>query len=238
MARDLSSSRAILIGNGTFDDTRQIPAVPASGCVAAMLDLLTSDLCGWPRDRVDVFEDVAAPSDLARNLVRTVRGAETMLLVYYVGHGLLTMKGHLALVLRGTDPDPEALPHTSMLYENLASILRGSPAATKLIILDCCYAETANQANFGTQSAGLTDAYPVSRQPPNSPSARSSGCCAAGWPLRACRNPPTAASGMPGSTPSPSTRPAAPCPRCTLRPTRHARHVVESWTTLNAPQLR
>ena len=161
MARDLSSSRAILIGNGTFDDTQHIPAVPASGCVAAMLDLLTSDLCGWPRDRVDVFEDVAAPSDLARNLVRAVRGAETMLLVYYVGHGLLTMKGHLALALRGTDPDPEALPHTSMLYENLASILRGSPAATKLIILDCCYAETANQANFGTQSAGLTDAYPV-----------------------------------------------------------------------------
>jgi hypothetical protein len=36
-----------------------------------------------------------------------------------------------------------------------------SCAATKLIILDCCYAETANQANFGTQSAGLTDAYPV-----------------------------------------------------------------------------
>jgi hypothetical protein len=85
-------------------------------------------ICAAGRDRVDVFEDIAAPSDLARNLVRTVRGAETMLLVYYVGHGMLTMKGQLALALRYTDPDPEALPHTAMLYENLVSILRGHQA--------------------------------------------------------------------------------------------------------------
>ena len=161
MARDLSRSRAILIGNGTFTDREKIPDVPAHGCLEAMFDLLTSDLCGWPRDRISLFEDLPNLADLARNLVRAVREAEDVLLVYYVGHGMLTARGDLVLALRDTEADPEVLPHTAMPYASLASILRGSTAETKLVILDCCYAETANQATFGTQSAGLTDVYPV-----------------------------------------------------------------------------
>lgn len=161
MARDLSQSRAILIGNGTFTDSERLPAVPALGCVAAMRDLLTSELCGWPAGRIELFEDVAAPSDLASKLVRSVRGIDGMLVVYYAGHGLLTMAGHLALALKDTEVDPEALPYTAIPYESLAKIMGYSPAATKLVILDCCYSETANQANFGTQSAGLSDVPPV-----------------------------------------------------------------------------
>jgi len=159
--RDYSRSRAVLIGNGTFTEHEKIPAVPAPGCVAAMLDLLTSDLCGWPRDRISLFEDLPNPADLARGLVRAVREAEDVLLVYYVGHGMLTMAGDLVLALRDTEADPEALPYTALPYASLARIMRGSTAATKLVILDCCYAETANQATFGTQSADLADAYPV-----------------------------------------------------------------------------
>jgi hypothetical protein len=159
--RDYSRSRAVLIGNGTFTEHEKIPAVPAPGCVAAMLDLLTSDLCGWPRDRISLFEDLPNPADLARVLVRAVREAEDVLLVYYVGHGMLTMTGDLVLALGDTEADPEALPYTGMPYASLAGIMRGSTAMTKLVILDCCYAETANQAVFGTQSADLADAYPV-----------------------------------------------------------------------------
>jgi len=159
--RDYSRSRAVLIGNGTFTEHEKIPAVPAPGCVAAMLDLLTSDLCGWPRDRISLFENLPNPADLARGLVRAVREAEDVLLVYYVGHGMLTMTGDLVLALGDTEADPEALPYTALPYASLARIMRGSTATTKLVILDCCYAETANQAVFGTQSADLADAYPV-----------------------------------------------------------------------------
>jgi len=159
--RDYSRSRAILIGNGAFTDHEKIPQVPAPGCVAAMLDLLAGDLCGWPRDRISLFEDLPNLADLARRLVPAVREAQDVLLVYYVGHGMLTMEGDLVLALKDTDADPEALPYTSMPYSSLAGIMKGSTAATKLVILDCCYAETANQANFGTQSAGVTDALPV-----------------------------------------------------------------------------
>src|ERR1035441_2094521 len=155
MDHDLTRSLAILIGNGAFADAERLPPIPAASCVAAMADLLASDLCGWPADRILRLEDVASPSDLARRAVRDV------LLVYYVGHGARTSDGQLALTLRETEADPEALPHTAMLYENLARILRGCPAATKLVVLDCCHAELGNKASYQFQDTGAIETYPV-----------------------------------------------------------------------------
>ena len=161
MARDLSRARAILIGNATFQH-RQIDDLPAAaGCVEAMTRLLTGELCGWPAGRVVRLEDVARPDDLARRVIAAVRDAQDVLLVYYTGHGYRTRNGQLALALGETDPDPETLPHTAMLYENLADILRGCRAATKLVILDCCHAELGGRANYVFQGGDLAEAYPV-----------------------------------------------------------------------------
>jgi Caspase domain len=160
--RDLSRSRAILIGNSIYQVHPRIPNLPAARtCVDAMAQLLTGDLCRWPPDRITEIVDVVAPSTLASRVLAAVRDAEDVLLVYYVGHGIRTSEGQLALAVGESDPDPEALPHTSMLYENLARILRGSRAATKLVILDCCHAELANRANYVFQSADVAEAYPV-----------------------------------------------------------------------------
>jgi len=160
MAHDLSRARAILIGNGSFRHP-QISAVPAEDCVAAVSELLTGPLCGWPAERITVLDDLATPDQLARKVIAAIRDAQDVLLVYYVGHGFRTRTGQLALALRETDLDPEALPHTTMLYANLADILRGCQAATKLVILDCCHAELGGKAWGLFQGADLADAYPV-----------------------------------------------------------------------------
>lgn len=160
MGRDLSRSRAILVSSAVFNDDGIDDLPAATDCGPAMRALLTGDLCGWPDDRVESLPDVAAPHVLARTLVEMVKGVQDVLLLYYAGHGLRTTKGQLALALRETSSDPEALPHTAMPYESLASILRGSPAATKLVILDCCHAELGNKANFQFQSADI-DGQPV-----------------------------------------------------------------------------
>jgi len=97
--------------------------------------MLTGRLCGWPTGQIVRLVDVAVPDTLARRVIAAVRDTENVLLVYYVGHGLSTRNGQLALTLRKTDPDPEALPHTAILYENLADIMRGCRAATKLVVL-------------------------------------------------------------------------------------------------------
>ena len=60
MAHDLSRARAILIGNGSFRHP-QISAVPAEDCVAAVSELLTGPLCGWPAERITVLDDLATP---------------------------------------------------------------------------------------------------------------------------------------------------------------------------------
>jgi hypothetical protein len=160
MNRDLSRSRAILIGNTVYRDPA-IPDLPqAARCVSAMRELLTSDLCGWPAQRVETLVDAAVPSDVARRVVDAARGVPDVLLLYYVGHGLRTSAGQLALGLRDTDADPEKLPDTATLYEAVARMLRGSPAATKLVILDCCHAELGNKDHFQFQAADI-DAEPV-----------------------------------------------------------------------------
>jgi hypothetical protein len=122
--------------------------------------MLTSDLCGWPADRVKSLREVVAPHELARKLVELVKDVQDVLLLYYVGHGMRTASGQLALALHDSSTDPELVPHTAIVYEAIAGILRGCPAATKLVILDCCHAELGNKANYQFQSMDI-DGEPV-----------------------------------------------------------------------------
>ncbi len=160
MGRDLSRSRAILISNAAFSDDG-IPDLPgAVGCAPAMGALLTSALCGWPTDRVEILQDMAAPPELARKLVELTEGVQDVLLLYYAGHGMRMPNGQLALALRDTSSNRTLLRHTAMVYKEVADILRGCPATTKLVILDCCHAELGNRASDQFQSVDI-DAEPV-----------------------------------------------------------------------------
>ena len=161
MDRDLSRSRAILIGNAGYRPAGIPDLLAARGCVNAMRELLTGPLCGWPAERVTTLVDLDTSSELASRVVDVLGDVEDVLLLYSVGHGLRTGEGQLALAVGQTDPHPELRAHTGMLYENLAKILRGCRAATKLVILDCCHAELGNKANYLFQSADIADAYPV-----------------------------------------------------------------------------
>ncbi|MFD9305415.1 caspase family protein [Streptomyces sp. NPDC060048] len=162
MSPDRSRSRAILIGTSHYRDLNLRP-LPAATCVSAMVELLTGEACGWPRDRVTAVEDIDTPRDAVVELVPLVRDVTDVLLVYYVGHGMRTRDGQLALALSGTVADPEILSDSALVYPRLMEVLRGSPAATKLVILDCCHAELGLDAEYHFQSGpgDLTGAYPV-----------------------------------------------------------------------------
>ena len=155
--RDLSRSRAVLIGCAHYHDSG-IPDLPAAdGSLRAMTDLLTGELCGWPAECIKQMPDVANSHELARAIKTAVRDAQDAVLLYYVGHGLHTHKGDLALALSDTDAAHDMVYHTAMRYESVVEILRGCSAPTKLIILDCCHAELGDKANAVFQSGDFID---------------------------------------------------------------------------------
>jgi hypothetical protein len=161
VARDLLRSRAILIGNGVYRPDSGITDIPiASACVSAMGELLTSELCGWPNDQIMPLVDVQTPQELVRSLRKAVSDVEDTLLVYYVGHGIRTVKGKLALTVGDSDADPQLVQFSGILYESIAEILRCG-ATTKLVILDCCKAELGNTANDVFQSVDIAEEYLV-----------------------------------------------------------------------------
>jgi hypothetical protein len=136
-------SRAILIGVPHYQDDQYRSYAAVGNSVDGMYRLLVeSGLCGWRAEQVEKISD---PVDAGRLLgrLRSLAGATTgVLLLYFVGHGVPSAHtGELCLAIADTDhanPDTTGLEYTKikkMLYD-------GTPAATRIVILDCCYSGT------------------------------------------------------------------------------------------------
>ncbi|MGW1588326.1 caspase, EACC1-associated type [Streptomyces sp. NPDC002386] len=155
---DYSESRAILIGVSNYED-QSLPKVPAAQfSLQGMYSVLTDpELCGWPEDRVTVFEDPPVATKLAQRLRRIAEETTGVLLVYFVGHGILSETGELCLAVSETESkDPDL---TGLEYERVRRALTGSPARAKMVIMDCCYSGRAimGLSKTGNQMADVTD---------------------------------------------------------------------------------
>lgn len=131
---DPERSRAVLVGAGAYADER-IPDLPsAARNVAALSRLLDGVKCvtaANPPDVSSVLEPVRAAA----------RQADDLLLVYFAGHGLLIgARRDLYLAVGDSDPDK---PWTAVQYTQIADLVRDSPAAVKVVILDCCFSGRA-----------------------------------------------------------------------------------------------
>ncbi|OZV84597.1 hypothetical protein CA850_01755 [Micromonospora echinospora] len=139
-----SRSVAVLIGTATHDGggphaLQSLPAVRAN--VTELARLLTAppvDLVA--ADRCLQLLDLPHPDQAGVTLADRCREAEDLLLVYYAGHGLLDDNGELFLALPGTDSRPDRLKFTAIPYSWINEAVRDSPARTRVVILDCCYA--------------------------------------------------------------------------------------------------
>lgn len=100
--------------------------------------LETPGIC---RDRGDA--SCSARSRLiGQHLRSTARNAEDLLLVYFVGHGLVGGRRH-ELYLGLPDSECAEPEFNSLEYDKLRSSLLDSAASTKIIILDCCFSGRA-----------------------------------------------------------------------------------------------
>ena len=158
---DYPRSRAILIGTSVYHDKRfrQLPA--ARNSLNGVKEILVDEqLCGWPEERVEVLLNQQHRPQLITELRRWARETTDVLIVYFVGHGIITPQGELCLALTDTaldDPDV-----TGLEYRFVRSALIDSPARIKVVILDCCYSGRAIQAlSSADDFADIRGAYVI-----------------------------------------------------------------------------
>jgi hypothetical protein len=151
-----AGSCAVLIGVSAYEYAEFPPIRAARNSLQAMRSLLADPaLCAWPAEQIMVIANPISAAGLATDLADLAKSATGVLLVYYVGHGLLSARGELCLTVTSTHPDrPEA---SGLPWDALADALRGCPAAIRLAILDCCFAGQAIEALAGDGDPGLAD---------------------------------------------------------------------------------
>jgi Trk K+ transport system NAD-binding subunit len=142
---DYERSRAVLIGTASYRDSRFLPLPAAANSLAGMREVLTDPgLCGWPRERVTVLTDPVDMPQVVKALRRLARDTDEVLLVYFVGHGVILPRGRLCLALADTDADDPDI--TGLAYEWVRDAFIDSAARQKIAILDCCYSGRAIEA--------------------------------------------------------------------------------------------
>ncbi len=138
-----TGSRAVLIGVPDYQDVKYSSHPAIANSVDGMYELLIeSGFCGWREEQVS---KIVNPANAGRLLLRLRRLAEEttgVLLLYFVGHGVLSDQGELCLAV--SDTDHSAPDATGLEYTKIKRMLHtGTTATTRIVILDCCYSGRA-----------------------------------------------------------------------------------------------
>jgi WD40 repeat protein len=140
-------ARAVLIGTGNHAPGSPLPAVPqVAGTLTALGQCLT-ERCGLAAAHLTVVRDPDSPSAIRASVRAAADEASDTLLVYYTGHGLLSLgQGALHLATSAyTDERPDALEDQALPFRRLVDTVNDDcRAATVILILDCCYSGCAS----------------------------------------------------------------------------------------------
>lgn len=143
---DPARTRVVLIGTGHYKQAGSLPELPAVR--ANLLDLravFTDAVAGIvPPEHCVVVGDPEVPAHIGTVVTREAAEATDLLLIYYSGHGLVDERGRLHLALSTTDP--ERLRWTALPFEVLRDEIAASPAAVRVLVLDCCFSGRAFEA--------------------------------------------------------------------------------------------
>lgn len=136
------AARAVLLGTAQYHDER-LPPIPVVGrCLEDLREVLTDPDTGIVRpEHCTVLLDEPDMPSLGRRLGQAMSGARDLLVVYFVGHGIVGRRHELYLGMRDTDLDDPAFG--SLSYVALRDRILDSPAKTKIVVLDCCYSGRA-----------------------------------------------------------------------------------------------
>jgi WD40 repeat protein len=136
-------TRVVLMGTGTHLPGSDLPDVPA--VVDSLVDLKRAlvERCGLAADNLRLVVDPQTPTEMGNALAEQAEQAEDVLMVYYVGHGLVSPGGELHLATGATDRRPTRLGTTALAYAQVRNCLLESQARSLVVMLDCCFSGRA-----------------------------------------------------------------------------------------------
>jgi hypothetical protein len=158
---DPASSRAVLIGSGTFtsDTLSDYPAI--SDSISGLASLLTgAHGLSLPASHCTVVAESADARDVGQALHAASHAATDLLVIYYAGHGIIGRRGELYLAL--ADTDHQLLKFSALAFENLKEVCTDSRAQRRVVILDCCYSGRAIGDPLSTAAAQILDKVSIS----------------------------------------------------------------------------
>jgi hypothetical protein len=161
----------VLIGTSAYRsrDLADLPAVRNN--LSDLAATLTDPQFGAiSRDRCTVVADPADPRGVYRALRTAAASTEDTLLVYFAGHGRTGTRNELYLGLADTDPDE--LRVSALPFDLIRDVLADSPAANRVVILDCCFSGRAVQDMAGAEETilgqiGVEGTYVLASAPAN-----------------------------------------------------------------------
>jgi len=105
---------------------RSNPGSTGPGAFLAQSLLADPALCGWRPELITVIANPISAADLADRIADLAETTIGVLLLYYVGHGVLSTRGELCLTVTSTRPNRPKI--TGPPWEILADVLRSCPA--------------------------------------------------------------------------------------------------------------
>lgn len=135
--RGLSDAVVLLCGTGHHPRSK-LPDIPAVEDTVRDLRRVLIRRCGAKDPGIEL--DSPTSMELGDAISDAAARAHDILLLYYVGHGLVDAEGNLYLAASATRPHAE---HSALQYEHVRRFVINSPARLKIVILDCCYSGLA-----------------------------------------------------------------------------------------------
>jgi WD40 repeat protein len=132
-------TRVLLIGTAQYSDP-SLPSLPSVSRSVTALSGLLRERCGVSENQCRVLLNPPDARTMAQAVAEEAQSAETVLVIYYLGHGLLGPGGELYLTASQTgELTPGLASHQALPFSAITEALAECRASCVAVILDCCF---------------------------------------------------------------------------------------------------
>ncbi|MBB5958380.1 WD40 repeat protein [Saccharothrix tamanrassetensis] len=140
----VEGTRVVVVATARHVSGSLLPDVPAAESTARDLARVYTERCGVAESGLTVLLDPPGPRELGERLLAVAAEATEVLVVHFVGHGVVGPDNELYLATHATDDPARGLVHHRALrYAELRDVVERCPARSVLMVLDCCFSGRA-----------------------------------------------------------------------------------------------